>query len=142
MIVADASIVVPLLVRQGVRTDLAETLRERIPLWIAPPLWRSEVLNSLAKYVRVHELALQAAEQAYARALEIVIDSPFQPDGWMLRLATEARCSAYDAEYAALAISTGAPLVSNDRKLVEAFRGFARTPEEMLEATAERRGDG
>jgi predicted nucleic acid-binding protein len=132
MIVADASIVVPLLVRQGVRSDHAEDLRGRDSLWIAPPLWRSEVLNALAKYMRVYALDLRAAEQAFERALDIVTDSPFSPDGWMLRLVAETGCSAYDAEYAALAISTGAPLVSNDRRLVSAFRSIARTPEEML----------
>lgn len=134
MIVADASIVIPILIDQGEPSDQSQALRERIGVWIAPPLWKSEVLNTLGKYIRFRGLPLASAELAFERALEIVTDSPFSPDGWMLRLVAETGCSAYDAEYAALAISTGAPLVSNDRRLVAAFRSFARTPEEMLAA--------
>ena len=132
MIVADASIIVPLLVWGHERASASERLLRAIPNWIAPPLWRSEVLSALFTYLRAGLLTVEHAKSAYDQAENIVTDAAFTPDGRLLGLAHQVRCTIYDAQYAALAQSSGLPLVSNDRKLVSAFRAFARTPEEML----------
>ncbi len=51
MIVADSNIIAYLYLPSDY-TGLAERLLEKDPYWVAPMLWRSELRNVLAAYLR------------------------------------------------------------------------------------------
>ena len=134
MIVADTNLILYLLV-PGDLSEQAEAVLEQDPDWLAPLLWRSELRNALATYVRSGALELREAIEivADAEALmngrEALVASPS-----VLRLSAGSGCSAYDCEFVALAEEEGLPLVTSDRRVRSAFPGIAISPEEFTHA--------
>ncbi|MDA0738754.1 MAG: type II toxin-antitoxin system VapC family toxin [Nitrospirae bacterium] len=129
MIVSDTNLIVYLYVK-GQRTNQAEAVLLKDPTWVAPMLWRSEFRNTLLGLVRRKDLTLD-------EVLEIMNDA----EQWMmgreytvvsikvLQLAEQSGCSAYDCEFASLAMDLEVPLVTSDRQLLRAFPGVAVSPE-------------
>lgn len=125
MIVVDTNVLAYLLI-PGRHTEAATRLFMRDPAWAAPLLWRSELRNVLATYVRAGHLALIDALSLDAKAAEIMGPHQHQVDSsQVLRLAQSSRCSAYDCEYIALAEFLDVPMVTADSKLLKAFEGRA-----------------
>jgi predicted nucleic acid-binding protein len=52
----------------------------------------------------------------------------------VLSLAASSGCSAYDCEFAALALDLKVPLVTSDKKILKAFRGTAVSLDEFVSA--------
>ncbi len=126
MIVVDTNVLAYLLM-PGKFTAGAEQLLRSDPEWAAPVLWRSELRNVLATYVRTNKLALMDAVALYSRASAIVGPDQYNVDTLdVLRLSQQSGCSAYDCEYVALAEYLDVPLVTADAKLVKAFPGRTR----------------
>ena len=121
MIVVDTNIVAYLLL-PGERTPQARMALLKDPEWVAPLLWRSEFCNVLARYMRQNRLtltdALELAEQAEALfdGREYLVESRD-----VLSLCATSGCSAYDCEFAALALRLGVPLVTADTELLRSF---------------------
>lgn len=121
MIVVDANVLAYLII-PGKYTTGAERLLEREPQWAAPRLWRSEVRNVLAAYVRSALIDLADAAALYHRASLIVSGDEYEVEtAEVLRLSRDSRCSAYDCEYVALAQFLDLKLVTADAKLRKAF---------------------
>ncbi len=126
MIVVDTNVVAYLYL-PGDRTAATEALRLGEPEWAAPMLWRSEMRNLLVTQVRAGRLELEDAQSIQAEAEKLLRGFEFQVDsGEVLRLSIASGCSAYDAEFVALADYLDLPLVSADRRLVERFPTRAR----------------
>jgi predicted nucleic acid-binding protein len=126
MIVVDVNLVA-YAVLPGERTQQALTLLARDPEWVAPVLWQSELRNVLATTMRVRGLRYEVALGAWARARDLVVDSPTPSDtARVLRLAAESRASAYDCEYVALAESLAVPFVTSDVRLARRVPRVAR----------------
>lgn len=134
MIVVDTNVLAYLLL-PGERTEAAEAVWRADPDWHAPLLWRSELRNVLAVRMRRSDLALEDA-LAVARMAEVVMDGrEHVVDGrHVLRLAHHTGCSAYDCEFAALAETLSAPLVTADRSLADVLPTQATSPEDFAEA--------
>lgn len=121
MIVVDANVLAYLLI-PGRFTERVEALLERDPQWAAPRLWRSEVRNVLATYVRNGLLDLADATVLFDRAALLIGAEEYEVEtNDVLRLSKGSKCSAYDCEYIALAEYLGSKLVTADAKLVKAF---------------------
>lgn len=126
MIVVDANLIA-YAVLPGEHTPSALAALERDPEWVAPMLWQSEMRNVLATTMRVKGLRYEDALGAWARARELVVDVPTPADTpRILRLAVEARASAYDCEYVALAEALAIPFVTSDAPLARRFPRQAR----------------
>lgn len=126
MIVVDTNVLAYLLI-PGKFTESAERLLLSDPQWAAPVLWRSELRNVLATYVRAGKLELADAVGLYSKAADIVGSDQYEVDTMeVLRLARDTGCSAYDCEYIALAEFLDVPLVTADAQLLKAFPGRAR----------------
>lgn len=126
MIVVDTNVVAYFYL-PGDRTAAAEALREREPEWAAPVLWRGEMRNLLATQVRAGRLALNVANSIQVEAEQLLRGREFEVDSAeVLRLSVESGCSAYDAEFVALADYLDVPLFSADRRLVDRFPVRAR----------------
>lgn len=121
MITVD-TMVVAYLVLPGERTADALRVRQSDPDWVAPPLWRSELRNVLATYVRGAALALEQALACMHAAEALLQDGTLAVrSADVLGLSASSGCSAYDCEFVALAQDLGVSLVTADRALRRAF---------------------
>ena len=120
MIVADLNLMVYLFV-PGPSTAAAEQVLVRDPVWIAPPIYRYELLNVMATHVRRGELTLDQATRVVdeiAQTVQTAADPERRP---VLELSISTRVATYDCEYVVLARSLGIRVVTADREMLSAF---------------------
>ena len=107
-------------------TPLTEKLMGQEPVWAAPTLWRSELRNVLALYLRKKALTFDQAYGIQTEAETLLAEHEFEMDSCeVLRLAEISHCSAYDGEFVALATHLDLPLVAADKKILKAFPSIA-----------------
>jgi predicted nucleic acid-binding protein len=100
----------------------AEALLLHDPHWVAPVLRRSGFRNILAGYLRRKTLTFDDATRVQAEAESLMAGGEDEPDSRrVLEFVRDTDCSAYDCEFAALAIELDVKLVTSDPKLLEAF---------------------
>lgn len=103
-------------------TQHAEALLEQDSDWAAPVLWRSEMRNILAGYMRRKLLTFEGARSIQAEAESLLAGSEHEVASQrVLELVRDSNCSAYDCEFVALAVHLGVRLVTMDAKLLKAF---------------------
>lgn len=120
MIVADASVVLDVLLRSGDAARLEARLFDAGETVHVPHLLDVEVAQVLRRYEARGELAASWARSA----LELLVRFPitrYPHDPLLSRMwALRANLTAYDAAYVALAEGLGATLVTRDRKIASA----------------------
>lgn len=125
MIVVDTNVLAYLYLPTGF-TPHAEALLERDPEWAAPVLWRSEFRSILAGCMRRKTLTFEEARALQTEAESLLAGNEHEVDSRrVLELVRDSDCSAYDCEFAALAMRLGVKLVTMDRKLLGAFPRYA-----------------
>ena len=134
MIIVDTNIIGYLYLTSE-RSAQAEQALLKDPAWAAPLLWRSELRNVLARYIRNQMLSLEDALQIMDEAINLMQDreyevSPFQ----VLELTVASTCSAYDCEFIALAKDLNIPLVTVDQQVLAQFPRTAVSLEEYIAA--------
>ena len=121
-IVVDASIAVAwLLPDEG--GEAVDGVLDRIETEgaVTPSLFLHEVRNTLLVSERRKRLAMHVADALLVRLAKLPVrDSGCGDDGEVFRVARLYNLSAYDAAYLALALETGAPLATADRRLAVA----------------------
>lgn len=123
MIVVDTNVIACLYL-PGAQTAAARRSLLADPDWVAPYLWRSELRNVLATYLRGGHIALPEAESVMAEAERTMMDAEFDVDSAeVLALALESGASAYDCEYVALARRLKIKVLTSDRALLRRFPG-------------------
>lgn len=106
----------------GSRSDLADAAAAKDPEWAAPALWRSEMRNILAGYIRQGRLTEADALSVLQKASACLGGRESSvSDAEVIALVRSSGCSAYDCEYAALALRMGVPLVTEDRQMLASF---------------------
>ncbi len=126
MIVVDTNVVAYLYL-PGDFTPAAEDLLRKHEIWAAPALWRSELRNILALYLRKKLLTFEDAYRIQSEAEALIGDAEYEVDSLdVLRLTAESGCTAYDCEFIALSRRLGVPLVTADAKLRKAFPSDTR----------------
>lgn len=132
MIVVDTNLIAYFFIN-GRFSETAERVFARDPQWTAPVLWRSEFRSVLTKCLGKGYLGLEDAVEIAGAAetmmagREYAVNSPE-----VLHLAASSPCSAYDAEFVALAKDLGIRLVTADARLQKAFPGTAFSPDEFV----------
>ena len=125
MIVVDSNVLAYLYL-PGEFTGAAERLLERDPDWHAPILWRSEFRNILAGCLRRKTLDFAQANAIQKEAEGLLDGREFELESRaVLELVRDSDCSAYDCEYAALAMKLDTRLFTMDRQLLRAFPTLA-----------------
>jgi predicted nucleic acid-binding protein len=125
VIVVDTNVIAYLWI-PGVATDSAERLFREDSEWCAPMLWRSELRNLLAQYLRRGRIGLEDAIRIAEAAQEPLRGREFEvPSERVLQAVNSSRCSAYDCEFVVLARELGIPLVTNDRRILRSFPDVA-----------------
>lgn len=121
MIVVDTNVIAYLLLPTP-DTDLAERLLRQDPEWCAPLLWRSELRNVLALYLRKGLIDFTGAVRLQEEAESLLWEREYQvPSADVLEWVAASPCSAYDCEFVALAKGLDVPMVTSDRKVLNAF---------------------
>ncbi len=121
MIVVDTNILAYLYL-PGDRTEQAEALLEAYPEWAAPVLWRSELRNILAGYIRRKAITFDQACTLQDEAESLLAGAEFEVESSaVLELVRDSNCSAYDCEFIALAIKLDTQLFTADKKLLQEF---------------------
>ncbi len=94
--------------------------------WAAPYLWRSELRNVLALYMRQGRLSLNDACLIMDEALMLLRGREYTVASVsVLKLVAHSTCSAYDCEFVALAQDLGVPLVTVDKQILNQFPAIA-----------------
>jgi predicted nucleic acid-binding protein len=123
MIVADTNLIAYLLIN-GPYTAAAEAAFNRDDAWIAPPVWRHELLNVLATSVREKFLAMSQAQQIWTKSFSFVEEVPVEPLA-VLELAAQSRFATFDCYYIVLARQLGTRVVTADKRLLATFKDAA-----------------
>jgi predicted nucleic acid-binding protein len=125
MIVVDTNVIAYLYLT-GERSGQAEQALRKDAEWAAPLLWRSEMRNVLAQYVRRKQLTSAEAQQIMMEATRLMQHREYAVTSEsVLSLAASSNCSAYDCEFVALAMDLNVPLVTTDRQILSAFADIA-----------------
>ncbi len=121
MIVVDTNVIAYLLI-PGQHTAAARTTLARDPEWAAPLLWRSELRNVLALYLRKGELSLRQATTLQDTAEELLLGREHHVASHdVLALSKTSGRSAYDCEFVVTARHLSVKLVTSDRSLLASF---------------------
>ena len=125
MIVVDTNVLAYLYLPTEFTTH-AEALLEHDPEWVAPVMWRSEFRSILAGYLRRKTLAFDDARALQAEAESLLAGNEHEVDSQrVLEFVRDTDCSAYDCEFAALALRLDVKLVTMEARLLRAFPKFA-----------------
>ena len=125
MIVVDTNVIVYLYLSNE-RSEQAERLLEKDSEWVAPLLWRSELRNVLALYIRKEILSVKEAQQVMEEAIILMDGKEYEVVSFqVLELVSKSTCSAYDCEFVALAQDLGVRLITVDKKILREFPNIA-----------------
>src|SRR5688572_29978683 len=118
MIVVDTNIIASLYLENPHREEI-EALLRKDSHWLAPRLWRSELRNVLALYIRQGMMRVEQALDIMTASEEFMRSVALESTSIdILTLAHDSGCSAYDCEFVALARDLGTVLITFDRKLL------------------------
>jgi predicted nucleic acid-binding protein len=133
MIVVDTN-VIGYLFLSSEQSLSAEQALKKDSEWAAPILWRSELRNVLALYLRKNLVTLQQAQSIMNSALELLRGREYEVSSYeVLRLASESKCSAYDCEFITAANDLKVSLVTVDRQLLREFPSVAVSLKSFIE---------
>lgn len=116
-------------------TELARQIALVDTTWLIPPLWRSELRSVLRKYLLHDDLSVEHCIKAMSAAEEMLSDGETEVlSADVMRIIQSSGCSAYDAEYVAIAQAFAVPLITSDKRLRGRFPNVALGPAEFLSA--------
>lgn len=132
MIVVDTNTIAYLYLN-GDKSQQAERLLTLEPQWLAPRLWKSELRNVLALYLRKALLTIEDVLLILRQAESLMLGNEHDVSSIpVMQLVQASTCSAYDCEFVALAKMLGIPLITADKKIIGAFPGIACTIDDFL----------
>lgn len=134
MIVVDTNVIAYFFLK-GDKTRQTQIVFKRDSHWAVPLLWRSEFRNVLFQRIRQGGITLEGALELSLAARELFVSREFQvKDEDVLSLSETTACSAYDCEFAALAMKMRIPLITEDRQVLREFPEVAVSMETFVGA--------
>lgn len=128
MIVVDANVIVYYLLPSPY-TKQCTALYQNEPEWIAPRLWRDELLNVLATYERNQLLSREDALSIFVDAARLIDANEYDIVAErVLAVASRTGCSGYDAQYVSLAEDLSLKLYTFDKKILRKLPELAVQP--------------
>ena len=125
MIVVDTNVIGYLFLSSEQSLSVERALKKDSE-WAAPIIWRSELRNVLALYMRKYIIKLEHAQSIMNGALELLRGREYEVTSYeVLRLASESKCSAYDCEFVAVAKDLKVSLLTFDKQLLRKFPAVA-----------------
>ena len=134
MIVADSNTIAYLYLPTKYTKNI-EKLLQLDSEWVAPALWRSELRNILALYMRQKIVDFETACKIQAEAESLLGPNEYNVDSLsVLTLTQHSGCSAYDCEFVALAKALNIKLVTEDKKVRRSFPEIAMTAKKYIDS--------
>jgi len=125
MIVVDTNIIGYLFLSSE-RSLIAERVLTKDSDWAVPLIWRSELRNVLAHYMRKNIIRLEHAHRIMDGASGLLKGREYEVSSYeVLRFASESHCSAYGGEFIAVANDLKIPLITVDKQLLREFPSVA-----------------
>jgi len=132
MIAVDTSVIASLWVPNDME-ELAYKILRKDPDWVAPLLWRSELRNVLALYLRKNISELSTVLLSMQEAEQLMESNTYEVNSTqVLHLVHNSSSSSYDCEFVALADDLGIQLVSFDNQICREFSEIAVHPEKFV----------
>lgn len=132
MIVVDTKVIAYFVI-PGPLSPVAEQVWEKDLQWASPQLWRSEMRNLLALYLRHKTFNLEEIKVYMNDAEVLVSGREFGVDSAdVLDLASKSGCTSYDCEFVSVAERLAVPLISADKKVLAAFPSVAISMAEFV----------
>lgn len=132
MIIVDTNVIAYLYLPTDYTPD-AEKLLIQEPVWAAPYLWRSELRNVIALFLRKKLVSFEQGVQIQAEAELLMSENEFVvKSSDVLSLVKHSNCSAYDCEFVALAKNFKSTLVTTDKKIISEFPSTAKSLRQIL----------
>lgn|SRR5690625_2665775 len=101
--------------------------------WVAPLLWRSELRNVLALYLRKSIMEFSTILQSIQEAELLMESRSYEVNSTLiLQFVQSSNCSSYDCEFVALADDLNVQLVTFDKKICSEFPEIAIHPNNFL----------
>ena len=117
----------------GLDASVAESVFARDQRWALPRVWRSFFRETVAARVRSGALAMDRALTLEADVVKALAGRDVDSDARaVLKMVVASGCPAALCEFAWLARSLSAPLVTTDRALLASFPEHAVHPEVFL----------
>jgi len=136
MIVVDTNVIAYLFLT-GEFSGRAEVALRVDSEWAVPLLWRSELRNVLALYLRKGVLTADDCLRIMQEAARLVEGREYTVSSdRVFEAVSVSGCSAYDCEFVALAEDLGVPLVTADTRILNDFPGLAVSLQAFVEGTA------
>jgi predicted nucleic acid-binding protein len=135
VIVADTNLIIYLLI-DSEQTPFAEQCGKRDPFWVAPAVWRHELINALSQHVRLRGLAMDDAMAALATADGLIETVTLRGlDEQIMRWSADHGLAGYDAEFAVAAELLDVRLITADKALIRECNGRAVSPRDFAAGT-------
>ena len=132
MIIVDTNVIAYLYLNNE-RSEQVERLLEKDSEWAAPLLWRSELRNVLALYMRKGILSVEEAQAVMEESMRLMDGREYEVVSFqVLDLVSKSACSAYDCEFVALAQELEKPFVTVDKNILSGFPGIAVSLDEYI----------
>jgi predicted nucleic acid-binding protein len=114
-------------------SESVERLRRFDNDWIAPILWKSELMNVGLRYLKRDLASFAVLMNAFREAEQAVQSIDIYSDyDSVIRLASQSNCSTYDCEFVALGMKLELPLLTYDKMIIDKFPAVALRPEDYL----------
>lgn len=111
-------------------TPLSEEIYRKDPVWLAPLLWRSEMLSLVTLYFGRDHIDLAKSTEIMSIAEEQMKNKEYRPVASdVLEKAKESNLSSRDCEFVSIATFVGVPLLTLNQGLLKAFPDVAVHPE-------------
>lgn len=130
MIVSDTNLIAYFFIK-GPFTEPARRALRRDRHWVAPPLWRYELLNVVATTFRQGLLDESQARRTIKEAGHLVREREHYRPWDVVELSARTKAAAYDCEFLVLAKKLKVPLVTADHYLLKIFPETAISIEEF-----------
>ena len=132
MIVVDTNVLAARTM-QHEKSSLAGQVARHDPVWIAPPLWRYEFQNILAKNLWTQRMTMDAAVATWGQVMDAMTENEREPSPEnVINLSGRHRITAYDANFIALAMDMGVLCVTEDGELQRKFPAIAVSMEDFV----------
>lgn len=111
-------------------TALSEAVFHKDPYWLAPFIWRSELLSVVNLYLRRDLINLQKANEVVDLAEVHMKNRDYRAVAYdVLERAVESGLPVRDCEFVSLAAFTGIRYVTMNREVITAFPKIGIDPE-------------